>query len=133
MAENKCKRPTKKGREYVHRRRRDRLDHVEAWSEAMGLPPPPEHKVGFVSYDGAYPNLCSGTLVLRVDGEDVTFPDYCLSSGGGVSFDADWNEHVSSGPWSIKEWPKEFPEELKEEAERVVNDNVGHGCCGGCV
>lgn len=41
------------------------------------------YRVKFVSYDGEYPNLCSGTLVLNVDGKDVTFPKYCLSSCGG--------------------------------------------------
>lgn len=36
--------------------------------------------VEFVSYDGDFPNLCSGTLVLRIDGEKVTFPKYCMCS-----------------------------------------------------
>jgi len=92
-----------------------------------------ESGILFVSYDGGYPNLCSGTLVLFVLGKKVVFPDYCLHSGGSVSFDKDWNEHVSSGEWSITEWPDNFPEDFKEEAVRVVNDNVPSGCCGGCV
>jgi phosphoribosylaminoimidazole-succinocarboxamide synthase len=28
---------------------------------------------------------------------------------------------------------EEFPEELKQEATDVVNENIEHGCCGGCV
>lgn len=90
-------------------------------------------KLTFVSYDGSYPNLCSGTLVLAIDGKDITFPSYCLSSGGSVSFTEDWDEEVDDGPWSISEWPKDFPEELKAEAVELVNDNVPWGCCGGCV
>ena len=31
-----------------------------------------EH-VKFVSYDGEYPNLCTGTLVLNIDGTDYSF------------------------------------------------------------
>ena len=31
-----------------------------------------EH-VKFISYDGKYPNLCSGRLVLEIDGERVAF------------------------------------------------------------
>lgn len=31
-----------------------------------------EH-VKFVSYDGKWPNLCTGTLVLNIDGTDYSF------------------------------------------------------------
>jgi hypothetical protein len=86
-----------------------------------------------VSYDGEYPNLCRGTLILNLDGKDVVFPPYCLSSGGSVWFTADWQEVVESGEWSISDWPKDFPRELYSLAEQLVNDNVSPGCCGGCV
>ncbi len=87
----------------------------------------------FVSYDGRYPNLCSGTLVLRLDGKDIQFPPYCLNSGGCVSFDDNWAEEVTDGPWSISDYPPNFPDNLKKEAEDLVNENVEYGCCGGCV
>ena len=87
----------------------------------------------FVSYDGEYPNLCRGKLILAIDGIKVAFPDYCLSSGGSVSFDENWREEVSSGPWDISEFPDGFPDELKREACNLVNENVRYGCCGGCV
>ena len=60
-----------------------------------------EH-VKFVSYDGKYPNLCTGTLVLNIDGTDYSFGfttvpgmskcDFPMfwHSGGSVSFDNDW-------------------------------------------
>lgn len=87
----------------------------------------------FVSYDGAYPNLCSGHLILAIDGVPVEFPNYCLSSGGNVSFDDDWNEDVQEGEWDISDYPKDFPESLKGMAVSLVNENIPHGCCGGCV
>ena len=49
-------------------------------------------RLKFISYDGKFPNLCSGTLVMNLDGKDITFSSYCLSSGGSVSFDEEWNE-----------------------------------------
>ena len=85
--------------------------------------------IKFISYDGHWPNLCRGTLTLEIDG--VTRTDFHLCSGGSVWFDADWCEHVESGPWVV-----EVPEDLKHlrhEIEDVVNENVPHGCCGGCV
>lgn len=85
--------------------------------------------IKFISYDGRWPNLCSGTLVLEIDG--VVRTDFNLCSGGSVWFDGEWCEHVESGPWRI-----EVPEDLKHlqhEIEDVVNINVPHGCCGGCV
>lgn len=58
-------------------------------------------KLTFVFYDGAYPNLCSGTLVLAINGDKIVFPNYCLSSGGRVSFGPDLQENVSKGRWTI--------------------------------
>ena len=87
--------------------------------------------VEFVSYDGSFPNLCSGKLVLAIDGERVEFPDYCMCSGGSVWFDSDWGEHVETGAWTV-DVPKQY-EHLKDEIEECVNNNVPCGCCGGCV
>lgn len=87
-------------------------------------------RVKFVSYDGEYPNLCSGTLTLNVDGIDIKFPDYCLSSGGHVLSDYSGTE---KGEWSISTFPENFPVELKDEATNVVNENITFGCCGGCI
>lgn len=90
-------------------------------------------RLKFVSYDGSYPNLCSGNLVMELDGKEVRFPKYCLGSGGSVWFDEDWDEHVETGEWTISEYPDGFPAELKDYATQLVNDNVEHGCCGGCI
>lgn len=38
--------------------------------------------VEFVSYNGKFPNLCSGTLIIRVNGEEFTLEAPCLCSGG---------------------------------------------------
>lgn len=86
-----------------------------------------------IKYDGAYPNLCSGQLIAVIGEKEWIFPDYCLSSGGGVSFDANWSEHVWSGEWKVSEWPEDFPEDLKEDVLHAVNAQISHGCCGGCV
>lgn len=90
-------------------------------------------RLKFISYNGVYPNLCSGRLVMRLDGKQIVFPSFCLSSGGSVSFDEKWDEEVTQGEWTIKEFPKGFPEELEYLAEKLVNENIEQGCCGGCV
>lgn len=87
--------------------------------------------VEFVSYDGRFPNLCSGTLVLKINGETVKFPPYCMHSGGRVWFSDNWEEHVESGEWDV-EIPEQYKPYTKEILE-VVNSNIHHGCCGGCV
>ena len=84
-----------------------------------------------IQYNGEYPNLCSGKLVVTVDGKRWNFSN-CLSSGGSVSFDEDWSEVVEQGEWSV-EWPEAFPDELKTEVLSAINDEIPHGCCGGCV
>ena len=92
-----------------------------------------KQRVLFVSYDGEYPNLCRGTLVLNVDGKDIVFPPHSLQSGGSTYFTNHYaNSHITEGEWTI-EFPDDFPDELMEEATQVVNDNVRYGCCGGCL
>lgn len=86
-----------------------------------------------IEYNGAYPCLCMGHLEVTIDGKKWDFGEYCLSSGGNVTFDDDWCEHVSSGSWSISKWPTDFPEELKEAVLDEVNNKISYGCCGGCV
>jgi hypothetical protein len=86
-----------------------------------------------VRYNGSYPNLCSGDLVVIIDKEEWKFPSYCLSSGGSVSFDNDWSEEISNGEWSISDWPKDFPDDLKQETVEAINDSIDWGCCGGCI
>lgn len=87
--------------------------------------------VEFVSYDGAYPNLCTGQLVLKINGQVREFSRHCLQSGGTVWFDNDWNAHIENGRWSID--PPEDLELLRKEIEECINENIPHGCCGGCV
>jgi hypothetical protein len=86
-----------------------------------------------IEYNGKYPNLCSGNLVVIIDDKRWEFPDYCLSSGGSVWFNGEWQEHVSHGPWSIYEWPEGFPEALKDSVIEEINYQISHGCCGGCI
>lgn len=85
-----------------------------------------------IKYDGKYPCLCKGHLLVTVDGTEYDFGDYCLSSGGFASFDEDWNEMVGVGDWSV-EFPKDFPEELKDKVLNCINEEIPHGCCGGCI
>ncbi len=92
--------------------------------------------IEFVSYDGAYPNLCSGELIVKIDGKETSLGK-CLCSGGSVWFNEDYsNFTVEEGPWHIDtDW---FPKDLHLTAEEVcaiehlVNENVEWGCCGGC-
>ena len=104
-----------------------------------------EH-VKFVSYDGKRPNLCTGTLVLSINGTDYSFGfttvpgmskcDFPMfwRSGGSVSFDDDWNANVTSGRWQIDylDLPEQF-RKYADEIDEVFNDNVPYGCCGGCI
>ncbi len=88
--------------------------------------------VEFVSYDGKYPCLCFGTLTIKVDGKTYRF-EHALISGGGVYSDEEWNMWATQDDWKIdlEEHPELEP--YKEEITRVVNENVEHGCCGGCI
>jgi hypothetical protein len=91
-----------------------------------------ESAVEFVSYDGRYPSLCSGTLKLKIFGKDAELTSTCFVSGGHIERDKD-GFFVCQGDWEVDE--AELPDELKplrNQIERCMNDNIEHGCCGGC-
>lgn len=85
-------------------------------------------KFEFVSYTGEWPNLCSGTMTFKVDGKEYKIER--LESTGGL--DEDYEPYF--GKWKIKK--DNLPEELKpflKDIEKLANDNIELGCCGGCV
>lgn len=87
-------------------------------------------KIEFVSYTGKYPCLCHGVLILKIDGKLYKFENILISGGS-----TDWlSSTVTTGKWEIKE--EKLPEEIRpflKQIADVVNANVEHGCCGGCL
>lgn len=101
-------------------------------------------RVEFVSYNGEFPNLCSGLLVVKIDGKEVKFGGTACTdeykynykkfwrSGGSVKSDDNWNMWTEQGEWELGRIEDEF-KDVAEELIRVFNENVEHGCCGGCI
>lgn len=85
-----------------------------------------------IKYDGKYPCLCMGHLIVIVDGIEYDFGECCLDSGGSVRFDEDWDEYIIKGKWSVK-FPDNFPSELEHEVLDAINEKIPWGCCGGCI
>ena len=88
--------------------------------------------VEFVSYNGKWPCLCNGTLIIKVDGKSYSFND-AMISGGRICRDDSWDMWSEKGDWEIDLGEHPELEPYKEEITRVVNENVEHGCCGGCI
>lgn len=93
-------------------------------------------KFEFIDYSGSYPTLCSGRLTFKADGKRYE-ADVQLTSGGSVWFDDSWEPHVEEGPWEEVSGPlfEVYPKFLEHKTEllKMINENVPHGCCGGCV
>jgi hypothetical protein len=100
--------------------------------------------IKFIEYTGKYPNLCSGTLTLDIDGEVVTFGYECgkvnypqfWHSGGSCGFlGRDYDEtYCNNGEWELDKTV--LPDKYKnigKELIQVFNSNVRWGCCGGCI
>ena len=88
----------------------------------------------FISYNGRAPNLCNGELLMELNEQIIRFPEHCLKSGGSCSYSYSENEKIiTEGTWSITKFPYNFSNELKEEAIKLVNENIPWGCCGGCI
>lgn len=93
-------------------------------------------RIEFISYDGKYPCLCFGVLKIKFNGKPYELVNV-LSSSGECYIDDGGNEIVTKGKWHVNEYLFElyYPElvPFKEEIEKVVNENVEKGCCGGCL
>ena len=89
--------------------------------------------VKFIDYTGRWPNLCSGTLTLEIEGEVVRFSSerdtrFWYSGGSCCGF------NVTREPWIID--MDDIPEKYRKyyyEIVHVFNENVEWGCCGGCI
>ena len=86
-----------------------------------------------ISYNGCFPNLCSGDLEVTIDGVKYEFPQYCMVSGGHIYMDDDGDYNRELGEWDISEWPEGFPEEYKQPVLDKINEEIPWGCCGGCI
>lgn len=91
-------------------------------------------KIEFEDYTGKYPCLCMGVLTLRIDGEKFVASNL-IRSGGSVGIDpCSSEEYVKEAEWDIND--ENLPAELKQYREQilaVINENIPHGCCGGCI
>lgn len=95
-----------------------------------------ERHVEFVTYTGKYPNLCRGSLVLKIDGELVLFgsgdhAEPIFWTTGGY-LDAEYEAHTGEWEIIVDLLPEEY-RKYSAEIDRVFNDNVPWGCCGGCA
>ncbi len=90
----------------------------------------------FVSYDGEFPNLCKGVLVLKFQGVKFSFSGV-LKSGGTVSLGEPCDAIVSYGDWGIhldtlhSMYPT-FPPDMYPALILLANKHIPAGCCGGC-
>ncbi len=108
----------------------------------------PQH-IEFIFYSGEGPNLCAGTLLLRIDDTEYCFRgDNDMTdknsengayksfwrSGGDCGYDFEGTPGSTEGEWIIDVLM--LPEHLRKyaaEIDEVFNKNVEWGCCGGCV
>lgn len=91
--------------------------------------------IEFVSYDGAYPNFCSGELVLIINGMTHYFSNRYYGHEDETHHKAFWSKNWldMEGEWEID--CLELPEFLRSYANEIdctFNANVARRCCGGC-
>lgn len=96
--------------------------------------------IRFVSYIGEYPNLCQGILLLLINDKIVTFGDGCMfpafwESGGENIYDDEGHcTYTYKGSWLIDKsaLPRKYRKYV-HTIDKIFNDNVPKGCCGGCA
>lgn len=92
--------------------------------------------IRFISYDGKYPTLCGGTLILDIDNKEYWFTN-CLISTGNSNFNNIDDYIVIKNKWKFNtDYNSNYQDELSSNdiniIEQLINDNIEWGCCGGC-
>lgn len=82
-----------------------------------------------IKYNGEFPNLCRGRLEVWINNDYYDFGRHVLESGGYINEDFE----IVKNNWIINKYPKDFPKEYEEELLKIVNQDIPHGCCGGCI
>lgn len=111
-------------------------------------------RIKFISYDGEWPCLCHGQLVLKIGRKTYKFGtsynDYSSEphkgiypkfwvSGGKICRNDQWDMWSEQGKWEPfldAHTRKELPEEVIDNIDEIMelfNENVPYGCCGGCI
>lgn len=86
-----------------------------------------------IDYDGEYPCLCTGHLIVTIDDKVWDFGRSALVSGGDIYTDEEDGMCTEQGDWEIEEYPRDFPDEYKELVLNKVREEIPQGCCGGCI
>lgn len=86
-----------------------------------------------IIYDGEYPCLCGGELQVQVEETLWDFGKWAIFSQGEIQQTEDGDYITIEGDWIVVSWPENFPQELKPLVEEAVNNQIPHGCCGGCI
>lgn len=104
-----------------------------------------KHNIEFVSYTGKFPNLCTGDLTLRIDGEDVVFdnksnPRFWTSGGRCYMTHEDYGDYVYRDKWELidvehlEDLDPKYIDMLDDMLDVMnTNNNTQYGCCGGCL
>jgi hypothetical protein len=90
-----------------------------------------KRKILSYEYNGEYPSLCKGKLMVYI--EDKKFEFKSLKSSGSVQKTRKGYK-IIQGNWYIDQWPDNFPIELKEFLIYKINNDgiIPKPCCGGC-
>lgn len=95
----------------------------------------PEHII--VKYDGKYPCLCMGKLIVIIDGVEYDFGNGAIESGGYCGFSNDYSESfVEEGDWywsCDRVIPEGYNLNWDKYVINTINEVVSKGCCGGCL
>lgn len=87
-----------------------------------------------ISYNGTYPCLCHGELTVMLDSGEITKIVHPCASGGHICASDDYSDMWAEyGPWEESYGLDGYSEEDKKLVVDWFNENVEHGCCGGCI